>query len=389
MLRAYKYRIYPTAKQAELINKHIGACRLVYNLALDVKMYAYKSQRISLTAYELMSQLPELKKEYTWLNEIDSQCLQQAIMNMANAFKNFFKGNGYPKFKSRNKGTQSFRNPHGSKVQIIGSKIKFPKFLEGIKIAIDREHKGKIRSSTVSMTPTGKYYVSVLCETGEKLPEKKAPTADKTIGIDIGLSNFAVTSDGTIISNPKYLKQSLERLKVLQRRLSRKKKGSTNRKKAQHRVAVMHEKIANQRKDFIHKLSSQLVSSHDAIVMEDLNISGMMKNHKLAQGISDVGWGMFVESIKYKSEWSGKHFYQIPRFEPSTKKCGNCGILNQTLTLATREWICAECGTLHDRDKNAADNIKQYFLTHSPKVTRGVPVEQSALADAMKQEDVH
>jgi len=389
VLKAYIYRLYPTSAQEILINKHIGACRLVYNLALDTKTYAYKSYRKTLSKYDLIGQLPALKKEFTWLNEVDSQCPQQAIRNMDDAFKGFFKGKGYPKFKSRNKGSQSFRNPHGNKVKFVDGKIILPKFTEGIKVAIDREHKGKIRSNTISRTPTGKYFVSILCETGEKTPEKITPKPKRTIGIDMGLSKFAVTSNGEIIENPKYLKQSIERLFILQRRLSKKKKGSANRKKAQHKVAVKHEKIANQRKDFIHKLSSQLVRIHDAILKEDLNISGMMKNHKLAQGIADVGWGMFVEAIKYKSEWSGKHFYQIPRFEPSTKKCGICGVLNQTLTLATREWICAECGTLHDRDKNAADNIKQYFLTHSPKVIRDVPVEQSAVADAMKQEDVH
>ena len=387
MLRAYKYRLYPTEAQAVLINKHIGACRFVYNLALETKKYVYQSQRISLTSYDLINQLPELKKAYPWLSEVDSQSLQQSIMHMNLAYKSLFKGGGYPKFKSRNRGTQSFKNPHGSKVKIADGKIKMPKFSEGVKLVVDREIKGEIRSTTVSKTPTGKYFVSVLCETGVAIPEKQNFSPEKVNGIDVGLSRFAVTSDGKIIENPKFLKQSLDRLKVLQRRLSRKKKGSSNRKKAQHKVAVAHEKIANQRKDFIHKISAQLVRNHDAIVMEDLNIRGMMKNHKLAQGISDVGWASFVEAIKYKSEWSGKHFYQIPRFEPSTKKCSNCGALNDTLMLAIREWACAECGAFHDRDINAAQNLKQYFLT-SPKVIWVEPVESSALAGAVKQEDV-
>ena len=388
MLRSYKYRIYPTAAQAVLINQHIGACRYVYNLALETKAYSYKSQRKSLSAYDLINQLPELKRECVWLRDVDSQSLQQAIHNMIAAYKKFFEGGGYPKFKSKYKGNQSFKNPHGRQVKFIGNKVSFPKFREGIKIALDREIKGEIRSSTISRTPTGKYFIAILCETGVKVPEKQIISPDKTIGIDVGLSSFAVTSDGEIIGNPKFLKNSMDRLAVLQRRLSTKKKGSANRKKAQHKVALAHERVANQRKDFLHKISSQLVRSHDAIVMEDLNISGMMKNHKLAQGISDVSWGMFMEMVKYKSDWLGKSFSQIPRFEPSTKRCSNCGTLNQTLTLAVRNWVCADCSAVHDRDINAAKNMKQYFLT-TPKVIREVPVEQPTLVGAMKQEDVH
>ena len=386
MLKAYKYRLYPTKQQKELINKHIGACRFVYNLALETKNYAYASNRKNLSCFDLNNQLPELKKECQWLKEIDSQALQQSITNLDKAFTNFFHGRAwFPNFKKKNKCTQSFRNPHGSKVKIKGNKIIIPKFTEGIKFVQDRTFDGEIKSTTISKTPTNKYFISVLVDNHKELPEKKLVNEKTAIGIDLGLKSFIVTSEGLKIDNPKHLKKSLSHLKYLQRQTSKKEKGGANRKKAVFKLALQHEKITNQRKDFLHKLSTQLINNHDTLCMEDLAISNMVKNHKLAQSISDVGWGMFVDMCKYKAEWTGKNILQIPTFEPSTKMCHVCGATIQTLTLKDREWLCVNCGTLHDRDINAAKVIKNYCLTQNGGVqTRQKPAKLPVLLRSYK-----
>lgn len=391
MLRAYKHRIYPTSAQKVLINKHIGACRFVYNLALEVKNYAYMNQRKSLSCIDLINQLPDLKTECEWLREVDSQSLQQSVINLDKAFTQFFKhGADFPKFKSKTKSNQSFRSPHPKTIKFSHNKIHLPKFTEGIKIVRERLFEGNIKSATVSKTSTDKYFVSILVDTCTKEPKLAKIKAKTTVGIDLGIAHFIVTSDGQKIDNPKYLKNSIARLKVLSRRLRNKKKGSNNKKKAYKKLAVIHERVANKRKDFLHKLSTELVKNHDTLCMEDLNISGMVKNHKLAGAISDAGWGNFVQYCKYKAEWNGKNILQIPTFEPSTKVCGNCGAMNKTLTLTDREWMCANCGAEHDRDINAAKVIKQYCLTkYSPGAIGGVPVELLTLVRAVKQENVH
>lgn len=251
-------------------------------------------------------------------------------------------------------------------------------------MVIDRPHNGNIRSTTISRTPTGKYYVSILCETEEPIPNKKI--INHTVGIDLGITHFAITSKGDKISNPRYLKNSTERLRALQQRVSKKKKGSNNRKKSNLKVALLHEKITNQRKDFLQKLSTQLIKSHDTLCIEDLNIKGMVKNHKLARSISDAGWGMFAEMLKYKSEWYGNNLLQIPRFEPSTKICSVCGTTKHDLTLKDREWEC-KCGAKHDRDINAAINIKNYCLKNSGEGISVAPVELPTMVGTVKQEN--
>ncbi len=389
MLRGYKYRLYPNRAQRELIKKHIGSCRFVYNLALEVKNTAYISQRVSLSCIDLINQLPELKKECEWLKEVDSQALQQSVVNLDKAFTQFFKKAAqFPNYKSKHKGNQSFRSPHGSGIKIEGNKVSLPKFKEGIKIVRERTFKGDIKSATISCTSTGKYFISILVDTKLKEPKKNLVKEKTAIGVDLGIKSFIVTSDGQKFDNPKYLKVSLERLKVLQRRVSRKKKGSTNRKKAIKILAILHEKVANQRRDFLHKLSTELVKNHDTICMEDLAVKNMVKNHRLAQAISDAGWGMFEQFITYKCEWYGKNKLTIPTFEPSTKVCNKCGAINHTLTLADREWTCAMCNSLHDRDTNAAIVIKKYCLNKSGSANPVEPVELPTLAGALKQEDV-
>ena len=332
MLKAFKYRIYPNVSQKDLLNKHIGSCRFVYNLALEVKNYAYMNHRKSLSCIDLINQLPELKKECEWLKEVDSQALQQSVINLDKAFTAFFKhGAKFPNFKNKHNGN-SFRSPHPKGIKLTENKIHIPKFKEGIKIVRERKFDGAIKSATVSRTPTGKYFVSILVDTKKEIPSKPKIEKQTTVGIDLGLTNFIITSDGQKVDNPKFLRNSIDRLKILSKRASRKKKGSANKKKSYYKVALLHEKVANQRKDFLHKLSSKLISENQTLCFEDLNIGGMKKNHKLAQSISDAGWGMFVEMCKYKAEWYGKNILQIPTFEPSTKVCSTCATINKVLT---------------------------------------------------------
>lgn len=385
MLQGFKYRLYPTKGQAELIDKTIGCCRLIYNIALDLKQYCYKAYGVNLSAYDLFNQLPEMKQGCEWLKEVDSQTLQQSILDMCDAYKNFFKGAGYPSFKRKTNGG-SFRNPHGLRVEIFANKIHCPKFTKGIKIVIDRPHIGVIRSSTISKTPTGKYYVSILCETGIKAPIPSTIQPDKAIGIDIGLSHFAILSDGTKIENPRHLKNSIERLGVLQRRMRNKKKGSANTKKAYRRIALLHERVADQRQDFLHKITSKLTDENQVLCVEDLNIRGMVKNRRLSRAISDAGWGTFGTMLRYKAERKGVTVLTVPMFQASTKPCSCCRQANNYLTLADREWDCDFCGTHHDRDVNAAINIKEFCLKNTGMVTPVEPVEARTVVRPTKQE---
>lgn len=365
----------------------MGSCRFVYNLALETKNHAYASHRKNLSCFELIKQLPELKKECEWLKEVNSSSLQQAIVDLDKAFTSFFKGRSkFPNFKKKS-GKQSYRNPHGKEILIKENMIFFPKFREGVKLIQDRKFKGTIKNTTISKTPTGKYFISVLVETGKDNPKPQKVKPETSIGIDLGITSFAVTSNGELVNNPKYLRKAMLHLKYLQRQVSKKKKGGSNRKKAVYKLALQHERVTNKRKDFLHKLSTDLIKNHDTICLEDLNIAGMVKNHSLAGAIGDASWSEFVRQLKYKAEWSGKNVLQIPTFEPSTKICNVCGATNHTLTLADREWACV-CGVNHDRDINAAINIKNYCLkNYSGKASRQKSVELPTLVGAMKQKD--
>lgn len=385
MLKAFKYRLYPTKSQEVLLSKHFGACRFVYNLALETKTAAYSSAKINLSRYDLQVQMKELKEDCEWLKEINAQSLQSELMHLDAAYSKFFKGlASFPKFKRRGS-RQSFQCPQSSKIK--GDKLSLIKFPEGIRIALSRPFEGEMRTVTISKTPTNKYFASVLVQDNKEVPKKAAIKEETTIGIDLGIKAFAALSDGSRYENPKYLKRSLKRLKMLQQRASKKVKGSSNRKKANLKVALLYEKITNQRKDFLHKFSDAITKQYDTICVENLNIAGMVKNHNLAQAVSDVGWSAGLDMLKYKSEWRGKTYHEIGRFDPSSKLHSKCGYLNKELTLSDRTLVCPKCGETVDRDMNAAENIKLFGLIH---LGVGIPnfksVELATLVATMKQE---
>lgn len=386
MLKAFKYRIYPNAEQQILLNKHFGACRFIYNLALETKMAAYSSARINLNRYDLQVQMKELKQECIWLKEINAQSLQTELMHLDAAYLKFFKGAGFPKFKSKFD-RQSFQCPQS--VKLMEGKLSLPKFRGGIKIVLSRPFEGEIRTVTISKTTTNKYFASILVQDNKPIPVKKPITDATTIGIDLGIKTFAALSDGQEYSNPKYFKKALKRLKMMQKRASKKVKGSNNRKKANLKVALAHEKVANQRKDFLHKFSDAITKQYDTICVENLNIKGLLKNHKLAQSISDVGWAAGLDLLKYKAEMRGKTYQEIGRFDASSKLHGKCGYINHELTLADRHWFCPKCGETVDRDKNAADNIKQFGLSLlGLERPDSKPAEFQTLVETLKQENL-
>jgi putative transposase len=363
MLKAFKYAIRPTKEQATLINKHIGSARFVYNLALETKQMAWAGNRINLDCFDLIKQLPDLKKECNWLKEINSQSLQQAITNVDRAYTAFFKGqNKFPNFKKKSNGG-SFNIPQN--ITLEGGKLIVPKFKKGIDIVLHRPINGTIRQATISRTPTDKYFVSILCETGEEIKPKAIIKEGTTIGIDLGIKSFVVTSGGQKYNNPKYLHEAQSKLKYIQRKYS-KHKG----KRTKHRLAILHEKVANQRKDFLNKVSTELIRENQSIALETLQVSNMLKNHHLAQSISDCGWDMFVTMLEYKALWYGRNIFRIGTFEPSSKTCSECGSINKELTLQDREWTCKSCGSVLDRDVNAAINIKNFALRNHLSVER-------------------
>ena len=381
MLKAFKYELAPTPEQTNHLNQIMGSCRFVYNLALETKIHVY-TKGVSVNCFDLMKQLTELKTEFEWLYESPTHALQHAISNLDNAFSNFFKGRAkFPRFKSkRNK--QSFHVPQGVKVDWEARALFLPK-LKWVKLIVSRGFNGSIRNATVSKTPTGKYFVSILVETGQAAAVKKPMVGHTAVGIDVGLKHFATLSDGSKIDNPKFLFHSLKRLRVEQRTLKRRfRKGAKEQSKGYQKqklvVAKLHEKVSNQRKDFLHKTSTAIVKQFDTVVMEDLNIVGMVKNKNLSRSIADVGWSMFENQVRYKCEWYGKNFEQIGRFEPSSKICSSCGQHKGELVLSEREWTCAKCETKHDRDLNAAINIRNFGLskifrvgTHPLRAKRG------------------
>lgn len=362
VFKAFKFRINPNEAQKVLLQKHFGCTRFIYNWALATKTQAYKTENVNISRFELQAKLPEMKKgDYQWLKEVNSLSLQATLEHLDKAYTKFFREKkGYPNFKSKKTNRHSFSVPQSTKVDFENNKLFIPKFKEGIKCIFHRKFSGKIKTCTVSQTPTGKYYISILVEIDE-LPQKKKPISEKqAIAFDLGIKSFLVASNQDVIENPKYLKTSLFKLKKVQRRLSKKVKGSSNRNKARLKVALLHEKITNQRHDFLHKLTYKYVSNnqYNTFCMEDLAVSNMVKNHCLAQSISDVSWSSFVEYLTYKAEWLGKNILKIGRWEASSKTCSNCGTIKKDLKLSDRIFKCDSCKVELDRDYNAALNIK-------------------------------
>ena len=384
MLRRYQYRLYPTKDQETLIARHIGCCRYVYNWALDLKNWAYHDDGTSLSRYDLMNRLPALKEELPWLKEVNAQSLQQSIHHLSRAFTNFFEGRAEePTFKKKHDPEQSFTVPQSYTVDFQRGTVKLPK-ISAIKTVFHRAFGGTTKSATVIRKSTGRYFISIVVEDGQKPLKPADPIPDQTVGIDMGLKHYAVVSTGEKVENPKYLRNAQTRLAVLQRRLDRKQKGSRNRNKARLKVARCHQKIADQRRDFQHQLSSRLVRENQALAVESLNVNGMVKNHKLARAIGDAGWGTFLGMLAYKCQEAGKTLLKIGVFEPSSKTCSVCGYRKADLALKDREWTCPDCGTCHDRDLNAAINIRNVALAGVERAEE--PVDSLPMGRGMKQE---
>lgn len=359
---AYKYRMYPTEDQKVLLEKHFGSCRFVWNYFLALHNKKYTEEGKGMTFKEMEKELTLLKKnkEYGWLKEVNSQSLQASLMNLDIAFNRFFrKLGGYPNFKKKNQ-SQSFTVPQHFRVD--GNHLYIPKFDKPIRIFKHRDYSGQERSLTISREPSGEYYVSILVREPDTNIQQQPVKAESTIGIDLGIKMFATLSNGVQISKPNYIKRSEKKLAKAQKRLSRKKKGSKNREKQRIKVARIHEHIANQRKDFLNKVSDVITRAYDAVVIEDLNIKGMVRNHHLARSISDAGWYTFVSMLKAKALRRGKNIIEIGRFDPSSKMCSRCGNIKDDLKLSDRTYHCDVCGLTINRDLNASINIKRFGL---------------------------
>ena len=388
MFRAFKYRLYPNAAQSILLAKHFGCVRWLYNWGLAMKTEAWTERKESLSRYDLDKLLPVLKKaeETAWLSEVNSQSLQSSLVNLEAAYTRFFREKrGFPKFKSKHH-RQSFQVPQSGAVG--DGFVQIPKVGQ-IKAVISREIVGTIKTITISRTATGKYFASVICDDGLELPAKIPITEAGTVGVDLGIKDFAVLSTGERIANPRNIKRAAKKLRRAQRRLSRKAKGSKNRDKQRRKVALIHEKVANRRKDFLQKATTRIVADNqsDTFAIEDLAVGNMLQNRRLAKAISDAGWATFRTLLQSKAERAGKNVLVIGRWEPSSKSC-SCGIVNKDLKLSDRVWSCS-CGKTHDRDLLAANNIKRFALhprnSLPQEMRESTPVEMS-ISSSSKQE---
>lgn len=357
MLNATRIRLYPTKSQEQILAVQFGCARWVTNNALALCQETYKETGKGLNYHALTVRLPKLKQEHEWLKDADSQSLQQALQNLVRAFDNFFAKRGrYPRFKSKH-GRQSFQYPQ--RVKFDGNRIYLPK-VGWTKCVVHRKIVGRIKTVTVSRNSCGQFHASIL--TDDDVTSPQISIEGKAIGIDVGLTHLAITSEGSKFDNPCHLRKAQRNLKRKQQSLSRKKKGSKRRNKARQLVARAHERITCARKDYLHKLSRRIVNENQVIAVEHLNVKGILKNHTLARAVSDAGWSMLTGFLEYKAERGGKAFIKCGRWFPSSKACSCCGSICETMPLDVRSWTCAKCGARHDRDINAARNIRDEGL---------------------------
>ena len=364
MLKAYKYKIKPNKAQEELLSKFFGCVRFIYNWGLNKRTSAYKENGTSVGYNQLAKELTILKhqEEYQWLNECTSESLQQSLRNLDNAFTAFFRKNGkYPKFKSKKHSIDSVKFINSVHFNFNDWNVKLPK-LGKVKLCMNRTFDQSIckqGTCTVTRDHCGTYWCVITVDDMQSKPTKAKLVKDKAIGVDLGIKDYAILSNGMKFTNPKHMKKAKRKLAWLQRDFARTQKGSKNHERMRVKVARCYKSISNQRNDFLHKLSTYLIRNYDTICLEDLNVKGMEQNHHLAMAIQDAAWGEFVRQLEYKSEWYGKNVLFIGRFEPSSKLCHKCGYINNELKLSDREWVCPQCGEHHDRDVNAAINIRE------------------------------